>query len=185
MRLQLTCGRDVTTFRGTSAPHSVINVADGSGAIVKSVTSGDDGRWEVALTVGMGENDFSITARGDHITAKDAPIALRSGDGAAARRADTRSHPNAPCDADACARRYTIPPHHPTPRPPWHRGHTGARDHRCPGATASFRPQSPQDGAHVSDLTVLSVRGSSDAHSVRVSAAWAGTGPAPRPRPTR
>jgi cytoskeletal protein RodZ len=167
--VQLGAADSSTIFRGTSAPHSVINVADGAGSIVKSVTAGDDGRWEIALAVSMGENDFSITAR-DPVTSKDSdPRSVRVMVPLPATPTPLPTRPLAAAASAAIDPGTTATPGGSTPVA------------TSTGSAASLTLAAPRDGARVSGATV-SVRGSTDARAVRVSAAWTGSaGSAPTP----
>jgi hypothetical protein len=164
--VQLRASDTTTTFRGGSAPHSTINFVDGAGTVVKSVTSGEDGRWEMALAVSMGQNDFSIIARD--------PITLKESDPQSVRVM-------VPLPATP------TPPPTPTPAPgttPAPTAPTGVGSTTAPestpalatsraGGAASLSLKAPEDGARVSGPTVT-VKGSTDARAVRVSATYAG-----------
>ena len=156
-----------TTFRGGSAAGSTINVLDGAGVIVKSVTSGADGHWELVIPVTKGQNEFSVVAR-DPVTLKESdphPVyVLVPLPGTPAPRSTPTPATGATLAPTATlgAQATMLPVGSPVPASV------------VPAGAASLSLSAPLEGASVSGPTVA-VHGSSGARSVRVSAAYAGT----------
>ena len=103
---------------------------------------GDDGRWEVALAVSMGVNDFSITSR-DPITAKDSDPRTGPRDGSLACHAHAATH------RDTGPRRHAVPSAATGPGSTAAPGVTPDAGSGDPGSVPSLSLNAPQDGARV------------------------------------
>jgi cytoskeletal protein RodZ len=150
---------------GNSPVHATVTALDAAGTMVQSTDSGDDGRWSLTLPVQKGSNQFTLTAR-DPETGRESPsrqviIAVA-----------VPATPT-PVPTPAPTGLVALPP-----------GSIGPADATslAPSVVvagqAALELTSPRDGARSNDPTVV-VKGTTDAATVRVTAAWAGSGRAP------
>jgi cytoskeletal protein RodZ len=160
-------GQDQTTVQltGSSPVRATVKALDAAGTMVRSTDSGADGRWSLVLPVQKGSNEFTLTAR-DPETGRESPsrqviIAV------AVPASPTPIPTPAPTGLVALPAPSTGP---------------DIQSSTAPSAVvagqAALAITSPRNGARSNDPTV-SVKGTTDAASVRLTATWTGSGKAP------
>ncbi len=174
----LQASEDQTSYQlsGTSPAHATVKVLDPAGSLVQSADAGDDGRWALVVPVQKGVNEFSLSARDPEtgresagqaviitvaVPAKPTPQPTPAPTSLAAAVVPAASLPPDPQATQVAVAPLAEPGH------------------------ATLLVTSPQDGATSADPTI-SVKGSTDARTVRVTARWTGTGkPSERPEALR
>ncbi len=153
------------TLAGVSPVHATVKALDAAGGMVQSVDSDDAGRWSMAVAVQKGSNEFTLSAR-DRETGRDSsslPVIIT----VALPASPTPIPTPAPSSLAGQPTRSNDPAGLPTTGPSV-----------VVAGQAALAIDAPADGARSTDPTV-SVKGTTDAATVRVTPTWAGSGKAP------
>lgn len=160
---------DATTvmLRGTAGSLAIINISGPDGAIIQTASADDAGAWQAQLGVSKGRNDFTLVARDPDTGRESGPLAVIA---------------MVPVGTDLATPDATQPLMTPgpgaTPAPVSTQDPTVGTANPISSVEA-LAIASPADGARLENK-VLTISGSSDAASVRVTPTWAGEGDGPK-----
>jgi len=169
-------------LRGGAGPQVDINISGPDGRIIQTSTADESGAWVTELGVSKGRNDFTLVARDPETDRESAPLEVIATVPVPATPAPSLTPAPVVTPAPSLAPGATPTPV-PTPAPIITPGPGATTAPLATAGTVGVPSQlavtAPAEGATIENEQ-LQVSGTSDAGSVTVDLAWAGSGTRPR-----